>query len=238
MTVAALLSVVLLNLGSTHAAPTPNTSSNSSATCKTVYGGNNGGTLTTNQFADANGNLVFKPYYFNKNGEVAFDSTTSDSHSEIKAVFQTCTPNYAQESNGEDDDELYGRFFIPSLNKCLAVTNPSGPAPYFLGTADCPSADDMTQRASIPFNFVADGSGGEVDMRWLGGSIPSGDIYQAGSSGCYGQLFVNATNLQHGYGFDGLGQPNTNPSEDNRVHLYCGDQKTGFNSFVIPLRGD
>ncbi|KAG9119222.1 hypothetical protein FRC07_005839 [Ceratobasidium sp. 392] len=225
MITASLISVALLALGVVHGAPTP--SINSSGTCTTKYSGQ----LKTNQFADSNGNLVFKPYYFNDAGEVAFDPSGAQ-HPPITAQFQTCSPNYAQEPNNNDDDELYGRFYIPDLQKCLAVTDASGSSPYFLGTQECPS--DVTGQDSVPFNFVADGSGGDVDIRWLGSTIPSKNQYQGGASACQGQFFVNATNLQHGYNFDGLGQPNTDQADGYRVHLYC-NQGTGFNSFTVPV---
>ncbi|KAG8752577.1 hypothetical protein FRC12_011883 [Ceratobasidium sp. 428] len=230
MTVATLFSIALLGLGVVRGAPTPST--NSSAVCTTKYSGE----FDTNQYEDPSGNLVFKRYYFNNMGEVAFNPSDA-SQPTIIAAFQVCTNNYAQVSNGVNGDQEYGRFYIDSLKKCLAVTNPSGSPPYFLSTQPCPNDADMTGEASIPFNFVADGSGGDVDMRWIGGTIPSKNQFQGGASACQGQFFVNSTNLQ-GQG-DALGQPNTEQSDDYRVHLYCnrpqGGQATGYNSFTVPV---
>ncbi|KAG8737352.1 hypothetical protein FRC10_008290 [Ceratobasidium sp. 414] len=228
MTVGVLLSVALLGLGAVCAAPAPG---NNSTGCIAKYSGQ----LKTNQFENSSGNLVFEPYYFNDAGEVAYDPTGTQ-HPPINAEFQTCSPNYAQEAN--DGDELYGRFYIPDVKKCLAVTNPSGSPPYFLSAKPCPS--DTAGKDSIPFNFIADGSGGDVDIRWLGGTIPSKSVYQGGASACGGQFFVNSTNLQHGYDFDGLGQPNTEKADGYRVHLYCNHPEgkqggTGFNSFTVPV---
>ncbi|KAG8766773.1 hypothetical protein FRC12_006666 [Ceratobasidium sp. 428] len=233
MTVATLFSIVLLGLGVVRGAPTPST--NSSGVCTTKYTGK----LATNPFGDSSGgNVMSKLYYFNKEGEVAFDPSGT-SYPPIIATFQVCTSNYAGVPGGVDGDQEYGRFYIDSLKKCLAVTNPSGSPPYFLGTQPCPSDADMASEASIPSNFVADGSGGEVDMRWIGDTIPSKNQFQNGASACQGELFVDSTNLQHGYNYDGLGQPNTNQSDDYRVHLYCnrqqGGQATGYNSFTVPV---
>ncbi|KAG8716859.1 hypothetical protein FRC08_008651 [Ceratobasidium sp. 394] len=225
-----LLSVMLLSLGHVHATP--------KAACTKRYSGE----FTTNQFQDTKGDLVFKPYYFNSHNQVAYDAKNPEKHDKIIAEFQTCTPNYAQELNKNDDDVVYGRFYIPKLKKCLAVTDPSSNPPYYLGVSPCPSAQDMTTKASIPFNFVSDETGGEVDMRWLGGTIPSKKIYQGPNPPakyCYGQYYVNSTNLQYGYNFPYLGQPNTRSADDYRIRLYCGfrpeGKGTGFNSFLVPI---
>ncbi|KAG9102906.1 hypothetical protein FRC06_000825 [Ceratobasidium sp. 370] len=225
-----ILLSVLLGFGHVNAA--------SKAACTKRYSGE----FTTNQFENSKGDLVFEPYYFNSHNEVAYDSKKPEKHDRIIAEFQTCTPNYAQEPNKNDDEVVYGRFYIPKLNRCLAVTNPSSHPPYYLSTKPCPSAQDMATKDSIPFNFVSDESGGEVDMRWLGGTIPSKKIYQGPNPPakyCYGQYFVNATNLQSGYNFPYLGQPNTNGGDDYRIHLYCGNRAngkgTGFNSFLVPV---
>ncbi|KAG8681928.1 hypothetical protein FRC09_017141 [Ceratobasidium sp. 395] len=226
-----LLSAALLGLGSAQAA--------SGSQCTTKFSG----ILSTNQFEDSSGKNVFRPYALNYRGEVSYYRTTK--HDLINAEFQTCTPNYAGEPNGADDDQLYGRIYIPSSKTCLAVTNPSGNPPYYLASKSCISSasGEMKTTKSIPFNFVADGSGGDVDIRWLGGTIPSKKIYQGPSPPaqyCFGQYFVNSTNLQHGFNFDGLGEPNTSGStaEAYRIHLYCGNKKggkgsTGFNSFTL-----
>ncbi|KAG8739080.1 hypothetical protein FRC10_006157 [Ceratobasidium sp. 414] len=227
---AVLFSAMLLSLGYVDAT--------SKAACTKRYSGE----FITNQFEDSKGNLVFKPYYFNSHGEVAYDAGNPEKHDKIIAEFQTCTPNYAQEPNKKDDEVVYGRFYVPKLNKCLAVTNPSGNPPYYLSTKPCPSAQDMATKNSIPFNFVSDETGGEVDMRWLGGTIPSKKIYQGPNPPakyCYGQYYVNATNLQSGYNFPYLGQPNAGSVDDYRIHLYCGfrgnGKGTGFNSFLVPV---
>jgi hypothetical protein len=101
----------------------------------------------------------------------------------------------------------------------------------------------MTKKASIPFNFVSDISGGEFDIRWSGGTIPSKSIYQGPNPPakyCFGQYFVNSTNLQLGHDFNGLGEPVTSAdsAELYRVHLYCHEKKDGkgstsFNSFTV-----
>ena len=100
----------------------------------------------------------------------------------------------------------------------------------------------MTTKDSIPFNFVSDESGGEFDIRWSGGTIPSKSIYQgpnASAKYCYGQYFVNSTNIEHGHDFNGLGEPVTSDTSNelNRVHLYCHNKKggkgSGFNSFTV-----
>ncbi|KAG8784476.1 hypothetical protein FRC12_018646 [Ceratobasidium sp. 428] len=223
-----LLSIVLLSLSYANAAQ--------KAACTKRYSG----VFTTNQFENSKGDLVFEPYYFNSRGEIAYDPKKK--HDRIIAEFQTCTPNYAQEPNKDDDQIIYGRFYVPKLKKCLAVTNPSANPPYYLSTKPCPSAKDMATKKSMPFNFASDESGGEVDMRWLGGTIPSKKVYQGPSSYakyCHGQYFVNATNLQDGYNHPYLGQPNSNSKDDYRIHLYCpfraNGKGTGYNSFLVPV---
>lgn len=95
----------------------------------------------------------------------------------------------------------------------------------------------MTTKASIPFNFVSDESGGEFDMRWSGGTIPSKSIYQGPNPPaqyCVGQYFVNATN-----NIISTGEPATSGSsaEKRRVHLFCPNQdgqgSTSYNSFTV-----
>ncbi|KAG8737278.1 hypothetical protein FRC10_008383 [Ceratobasidium sp. 414] len=237
MIIPALLYVVFLGLGSAEAAPTPDASK---AKCTTIRSG----PLSTNQFGDASGNPAIKPYYFNAHGEAAYNSNSQNT--QINAEFQTCTPNYAQEPNGSDDEVLYGRFLLSGTGNCLAVTNPSDNPPYYVSSKPCPTAQQMTTKASIPYNFVWDGTGGEIDMRWLGGTIPSKQIYQGPNPPakyCFGQYFVNATNLQYGYDYPYLGEPNTiaGGTEDYRIHLYCGNQAngegTGYNSFTLPNYG-
>ncbi|KAG9098039.1 hypothetical protein FS749_004873 [Ceratobasidium sp. UAMH 11750] len=238
MVISALLCVVFLGLSSANAAPSPDASK---AKCTTIRSG----PLSTNEFADASKNTVIKPYFFNGHGEVAYSSNSQNP--QINAEFQTCTPNYAQEPNVSQDDVLYGRFLLSGTNNCLAVTNPSGNPPYYVGSKPCPTAQEMTTKKSIPFNFVWDGTGGEIDMRWSGGTIPSKKIYQGPNPPaqyCSGQYFVNATNLEAGYNFPYLGEPNTRAggSEYHRVHLYCmyrgpNGEGTGYNSFTLPHFG-
>ncbi|KAG9118450.1 hypothetical protein FRC07_007033 [Ceratobasidium sp. 392] len=229
------LSIILLGFGSIHAAAAP------AAQCTTIRSG----PLYTNQFADKSGNVVYgKPYYFNPENEIAYDPS-GKSHPKIQAQFQNCTPNYAQEKNLDEGQLIYGRFYIPSKNACLAVTNPSGNPPYYVGYKTCPSPADMATTKSIPFNFVWDGTGGEIDMRWSGATVPSKKSYQGPNPPaeyCVGQYFVNATNLQYGYNHPYLGQPNTASGDDYRIHLYCmyKDDKgngTGYNSFTLPNVG-
>ncbi|KAG8781581.1 hypothetical protein FRC12_021736 [Ceratobasidium sp. 428] len=225
-------------LGYSWAAPAP---AAPKAQCTTIRSG----PLYTNQFTDATKNSVLKPYFFNSRNEVAYDPS-GKSHPLINAQFQNCTPNYAQEKNLDEGQVLYGRFYIPSKNACLAVTNPSGSPPYYVGYQPCPSPADMSTKKSIPFNFVWDGTGGEIDMRWSGATILSKKFYQGPdppASYCGGQYFVNATNLESGYNYPYLGQPNTEKQEDYRIHLYCMyrsvDQTkgTGYNSFTLPNFG-
>ncbi|KAG8709314.1 hypothetical protein FRC09_000740 [Ceratobasidium sp. 395] len=235
-----ILSVVLLGLSAVSGTPTPNTRSD--ATCTRRYGGK----FTTSGYVPKGGDdYIFPPYYFNSKGEIAYDPKNPSGHPDIIADFQTCTPNYAQEPNPDPNDDgiVYGRFYIPSLDKCLAVTNPSGKPPYFLGTAPCPSAADMSTKKSIPFNFVSDETGGEVDMRWVGGTIPGKKQYQGPSppaNYCGGQYYVKAKKApgNHG-GYSTLGEPETSSSDDYRVHLYCpftdnSGKGTGRNSFLVP----
>ncbi|KAG8678350.1 hypothetical protein FRC09_019913, partial [Ceratobasidium sp. 395] len=66
----------------------------------------------------------------------------------------------------------------------------------------------MTTAKSIPFNFMA-ATEDDVDMRWVGNTIPSKNEFQSGCSRYAGQLFVNATRLGYGWNSDGNGQPNT-----------------------------
>ena len=101
----------------------------------------------------------------------------------------------------------------------------------------------MSTQDSIPFNFVSDESGGDFDIRWSGGTIPSKSVFQGPNPPaqfCSGQYFVNSTNLQNGHDFNGLGEPVTSDAGDelNRVHLYCnnkqdGQGSTSFNSFTV-----
>ncbi|QRV82147.1 hypothetical protein RhiJN_10162 [Ceratobasidium sp. AG-Ba] len=238
MAIMASLPLVLLALGLVRGAPSPDTQGK--ASCIRRYGG----LFTTSGFVPkGEQDLVFPPYYFNSKGEIAYDKKNPSGHPPIYADFQTCTPNYAQESNPDPDTDgvVYGRFYVPSLNKCLAVTNPSGNPPYFLGTAPCPSAKDMSSKKSIPFNFVSDETGGEVDIRWLGGTILKKGIYQGPNPPakyCHGQYYVNATNPEYGYDYPYLGEPNTVASDNYRVHLYCpygpDGKGTGHNSFLVP----
>ncbi|KAG8737357.1 hypothetical protein FRC10_008295 [Ceratobasidium sp. 414] len=221
----ALLSVVLLSLSSTNAT-TPQ--------CTTIRSG----PLSTNDFADASGNIVIKPYYFNSRGQVAYNPRSK--FPIINAQFQNCTPNYAREGNLDEGQELYGRFYIPSKKACLAVTNPSGNPPYYVGYKSCPTPADMATKKSIPFNFVWDGTGGEIDIRWSGATIPSKRIWQGPNPPakyCRGQYFVNATDLKSGHNVFGLGQPDTSSKDEFRVHLYCpetGHGGTAYNSFTLP----
>ncbi|KAG8739072.1 hypothetical protein FRC10_006149 [Ceratobasidium sp. 414] len=187
--------------------------------------------------------IVFRPYAFNYRGELSYYCTTK--HGLVNAEFQTCTPNYAGEPNGANDDQPYGRVYIPSGKTCLAVANPTGNPPYYVTSKPYLNSanGEMKTDKSIPFNFVADASGGDVDFRWLGGTIPSKKIYQGPdppAQYCFGQYFVNSTNLQHGFNFNGLGEPNTSGStaEAYRIHLYCnekqgGEGSTGFNNFAL-----
>ncbi|QRV82146.1 hypothetical protein RhiJN_10161 [Ceratobasidium sp. AG-Ba] len=249
MAIISFISVALLglSLGAVTGTPTPDT--RSTAACVKRYGGH----FTSSGYIPLDGDdYVFPPYYFNSKGEIAYDKANPSGHPPIYADFQaseirasTCTPNYAQEPNPgpKTDGIVYGRFYVPSLNKCLAVTNSNGKPPYFLGTAPCPSAKDMATEKSIPFNFVSDETGGEVDMRWVGGTVPRKGIYQGGSSAsqyCHGQYYVNATNPADGYNVPYLGEPNTDASDNYRVHLYCPftntsqSKGTGRNSFLVP----
>ncbi|KAG8714083.1 hypothetical protein FRC09_018014 [Ceratobasidium sp. 395] len=238
MAVVALLSTMLLSLSPVYGTPSPYTQNK--ATCIRRYGGR----FTTSGFVPKGGqDLIFPPYYFNSKGEVAYDKKNPSGHPPIYADFQTCSPNYAQEPNPgpNTDGVVYGRFYVPSLKKCLAVTNASGKPPYFLGTAPCPSAKDMSTKKSIPFNFVSDETGGEVDIRWLGGTIPKKKVYQGPNppaKWCYGQYYVNATNPEYGYNYPYLGEPNTQALDNSRIHLYCYhtgvNTGTGFTSFLVP----
>ncbi|KAG9077837.1 hypothetical protein FRC06_008680 [Ceratobasidium sp. 370] len=187
--------------------------------------------------------IVFRPYAFNYRGELSYYHATK--HDLINAELQTCTPNYAGEPNGANDNQRFGRVYFPSSKTCLAVTNPTGNPPYYVASKPCLNSTngEMKTDRSIPFNFIADASGGNVDFRWLGGTIPSKGVCQGPNPPaqyCFGQYFVNSTNLQHGFNFDGPGEPNTSGStaEAYRTHLYCNEKKggngsTGFNSFVL-----
>ncbi|KAG9077910.1 hypothetical protein FRC06_008634, partial [Ceratobasidium sp. 370] len=201
------------------------------------------------------------PYAFNYRGELSYYHATE--HDLINAEFhvnypstpskaildtkktslhpQACTPNYAGEPNGANDDQRFGRVYFPSSKTCLAVTNPTGNPPYYVASKPClDSADgEMKTGRSIPFNFIVDASGGNVDFRWLGGTIPFKGVYQGPdppAQYCFGQYFVNSANLQHGFNFDGLGEPNTFGSTAE-AYRNCNEKKggngsTGFNSFV------
>ncbi|QRV82166.1 hypothetical protein RhiJN_10181 [Ceratobasidium sp. AG-Ba] len=232
MPVTTLLSIVFLALGSAEVALS------AKAKCVNTFPSQSaiGGLLTTDPYGRnaTDENPTAHPYYFNKAGFLAFDPTGA-SHAPIRAFFQTCTPNWAQNPNDEaEQPQLFGRFYIPSMKKCLAVTNPSGNAPYYVSTANCPTPEEMTTKASIPFNFMA-ATDDSVDMRWVGNTIPSKNIWQSGCSKYNGQIFVNATVLGSGWNTDSVGQPNTIPggTEDYRVHLYC-PHGTATNDFVVP----
>ncbi|KAG9084130.1 hypothetical protein FRC07_013707 [Ceratobasidium sp. 392] len=232
----ALLYVGLLGVSSAQGVPAPEAKPKP-ACVKRYYG-----TFITSEFENSKNETVFMPYYFNKGGYIAYDAKNPTGHPKIKAEFQTCTPNYSGGSNKKDGYLFYGRFYIPKLNKCIAVTNPSSKPPYFLSTAPCPSAADMATKKSIPFNFISNEDAGIVDMRWIGGTIKSKKIYQGPDPParfCGGEYFANATNLQYGYNTLGLGQPNTDKLDDYRVHLYCPDRGngkgTGYQLFLVPV---
>ncbi|KAG8783743.1 hypothetical protein FRC12_019401 [Ceratobasidium sp. 428] len=227
-TLASLLAVTLLGLGSAQAAQ--------NATCGAQYIYE--GYLATGFFNDKSGNQVAKAYSFNSNKELTYDKSAKHPH--ILAQFKVCTPNYQGAPNGEHDSKLYGRIDFPDTKDCLKVTNPGGGAPYYLARATCPTSsigEEYTTKG-IPFNFVLDQSAGG-DIRWVGATIPSKNQYQGPNppaSYCQGTYFVNATNLQHGYNYDGYGEPNTSAS-DRRVRLYCNKKKdgsgTGFNTLNL-----
>ncbi|KAG9126117.1 hypothetical protein FRC07_004797 [Ceratobasidium sp. 392] len=229
MSVFALLSVALLGFSLVHG----------KAACTKRYGG----TFTTNGFVPKGGqDPIFLPYYWNSKGEIAYDKKNPSGHPAICANFETCTPNYAQQPNPDPDTDgvVYGRFRV-SKTECLAVTNAGGNPPYFLSKAPCPSPADMTTGKSIPFNFVSDETGGEVDIRWLGGTILSKKVYQGPNPPakyCYGQYYVNATNPEYGHNVPYLGEPDTDKSDNYRIHLLCtfrpNAKGTAFNSFLVP----
>ncbi|KAG8753426.1 hypothetical protein FRC12_011550 [Ceratobasidium sp. 428] len=240
MTVVTLICVALLGLGSVNGAPAPD--AQNKAKCIRRYGG----LFTTSGFEPKNGtDLVFPPYYFNSKGEIAYDQKNPSGHPPIYADFQTCTPNYAKEPNPGPSTEgiAYGRFYVPSLKKCLAVTNPSGNPPYFLATAPCPSAADMATKKSIPFNFLTDEREDTFESRWIGGTIPSKKIYQGPdppAKYCEGQYYVDATSPQGNNNEPYLGEPRTGASDDYRVHLLCPysnaahTEGTPHNAFLVP----
>ncbi|QRV82139.1 hypothetical protein RhiJN_10154 [Ceratobasidium sp. AG-Ba] len=187
------------------------------------------GYLSTGFFLDKSGNQVAKAYSFNSKKQLLYDKSAKHPH--IRAQFKVCTPNYQGAPNGEYDQLLYGRIDLPDTKDCLAVTNPGGGAPYYLARATCPNSSKGEQYTTkgIPFNFIMNQTAGG-DIRWIGGSIPSKGVYQGPNppaSYCQGEYFVNATNLQHGYNYDGYGEPNTSASDGYRVRLYCNKKKDG-----------
>ncbi|KAG8752101.1 hypothetical protein FRC12_012120 [Ceratobasidium sp. 428] len=210
---ASLLTAALLAVGSVRA----------ETTC-TKY---ESGVLITGPFYDKTGTkqVGLKPYAFNSRQELAYYK--SGNHPNITVEFQWCDPAYSE--TGTRFLNAYGRFYIPALDKCLAVTNPSGAPPYIVAAKPCIPAKDMNTTASIPFNFYTPVSEGGDDWNnyfWTGASKPEKHIYQGVGSDaerCYGSYFVNATNLQHGHNYGDDGEPSVSSSsqELNRIHLYC-----------------
>ncbi|KAG9085980.1 hypothetical protein FRC07_013236 [Ceratobasidium sp. 392] len=218
-TYASLLTAVLLAVNAVQAATT---------TCKKYEAG----TLITGPFYDINGNDVgYKPYAFNERMEVAYYKSSINPHKNITVEFQLCQPNYAQWT--KPADYVYGRFYVPSINKCLAVTNPSGAPPYYVAAKPCIPEKDMSTKASIPFNFFAPVSEQWNNYFWTGGSIPSKNVWQGPeplASECKGRFAVNATDVKDGWNNQGgWGEPNPSASstELNRVHVYCST-KNGY----------
>ncbi|QRW10914.1 hypothetical protein RhiLY_09913 [Ceratobasidium sp. AG-Ba] len=237
--VASLFCTVLLVVGSARGALSE---AKAKATCVKRYSG----TLITNEFQNAKGETVFLPFYLNKAGFIAYNAKNPTGYPKIKAEFQTCTPNYSGGTNKDDGNNVmfYGRIYIPKLNKCIAGTNLEKGPPYYVTTAACPSAADMATKQSIPYNFYSYEDAGIVDMHWIGGTIRSKKIYQGPDPParyCGGEYFINATNLQYGYNVPYAGQPNTDKSDNYRVHLYCNRKNadpskgTGTQTFLVPV---
>ncbi|KIM84460.1 hypothetical protein PILCRDRAFT_818024 [Piloderma croceum F 1598] len=124
--------------------------------CSTIFSG----------YLAANASGAFKSFALNSKGQVAY---IGDAKNPMKVEFQECQ---SLEVGEPHDTQKSGRIYVPSKNKCIAITNQQNAVgPYYTSLDTC--------NTEYPQRWVLNTANNNA-IYWSGDSDEEGTILQGG----------------------------------------------------------